>query len=247
MFGRKRGERGERNEPLPEPNDGPPDSHLGNGLCPRCERLSSFQVLGSLPVTFGDTYSVDRDGTRTPRHTDQVSALLCRHCNQATVVVEEERLVREEGRAGQLITWRGVHWWPVPGANLPKDVPESIGDAFREAAVTLAVKCPRSSVVMAGRALEAVAVDKGETKGRLVDRLKALGEKGVLQPSLADWATEVRLLRNVGAHDFDPQKPVSVEDAKELLGFVRELLKYLYELPADLKRRRSTPAQDQQE
>ncbi|MDP9367890.1 MAG: DUF4145 domain-containing protein [Chloroflexota bacterium] len=88
------------------------------------------------------------------------------------------------------------------------------------------------------RALESVCVDKGETTGRLVDRLKRLATSGVLLPDLADWATEVRQIGNAGAHII-PDTPVEMEDAHQLQGFTRELLRYLYELPAELKRRRS--------
>jgi len=90
---------------------------------------------------------------------------------------------------------------------------------------------------MARRTLEAVAADKGEDQGRLADRLARLAQTGVLQPNLADWAKEVRLVGNVGAH-FDPLEPISMEDAQDLVSFVRELLKYLYGLPADLAKRR---------
>ncbi len=91
---------------------------------------------------------------------------------------------------------------------------------------------------MARRTLEAITVDRGETKGTLAERLKALGAKGVLHPTLSDWAREVRLVGNTGAH-FDPMDQVTVQDAQQLVNFIRELLKYLYELPAELRRRRS--------
>jgi hypothetical protein len=91
---------------------------------------------------------------------------------------------------------------------------------------------------MARRTLEAVTVDKGETAGTLAQRLNALHEKGDLHPSLSEWIKEVRLIGNVGAY-FDPIQRVSVSDARQLVSFVRELLRYIYELPAELARRRS--------
>jgi hypothetical protein len=90
---------------------------------------------------------------------------------------------------------------------------------------------------MARRTLEAITVDKGETTGVLADRLKKLASNGTLLPTLADWAKEVRLVGNAGAH-FDPINSVSKKDAEDLIAFVRELLRYLYELPADLARRK---------
>jgi hypothetical protein len=55
-------------------------------------------------------------------------------------------------------------------------------------------------------------------KGVLADRLEGLAANGVLLPTLADWAKEVRLVGNTGAH-FDPINTVSEKDAAELLTF----------------------------
>jgi len=115
-----------------------------------------------------------------------------------------------------------------------------IASAFGEAITALSANCPRAAAIMARRTVEAIAADKGEPNGTLAHRLASLATRGVLQPSLADWAKEVRLVGDLGAH-FDPIKPVSKEDAEQLLKFIRELLRYFYELPAELARRRSGP------
>ena len=46
---------------------------------------------------------------------------------------------------------------------------------------------------------------------------------------------EVRLLGNDAVHDLTTD--VSMEDADQLVEFIRELAKYLYVLPHDLQRR----------
>jgi hypothetical protein len=78
-------------------------------------------------------------------------------------------------------------------------------------------------------------VDKGETKGLLVQRLKNLADSGVLLPTLAAWSKEVRLLGNDAVHDLAVD--VSMEDASQLVEFIRELARYLYVLPHDLEKR----------
>jgi NADPH-dependent 2,4-dienoyl-CoA reductase/sulfur reductase-like enzyme len=40
--------------------------------------------------------------------------------------------------------------------------------------------------------------------------------------------------------DYDPANEVTMEDATQLLAFVQELMKYLYELPAELQRCRNS-------
>jgi hypothetical protein len=240
-LGRRR--KGQRGEILPEENKELPDSYRPSGLCPRCSKQSSFEVVGSLPITIDyETHYIDHEGRRGHDPTDQVTSLICRHCNQGVVVIEERWVGdapgRENRRGGGTITYRGIHWWPLPEAQLSSDIPTQIGEAFSEASTALMAQCPRAAVVMARRTLEAIAADKGEAKGPLAQRLDALSSKGVLHPNLSEWAIEVRLIGNTGAH-FDPIQHVSMEDARQLFSFVRELLRYLYELPAELARRRS--------
>lgn len=233
-------------KPLSESHEGPPDSSRPSGLCPRCGKQSSFEVLGSLPVTVEyDAYTVKHDGTHDHDSLEQVSSLICRNCGQGTAVIEE-RWVGDarwrERKTGGILSSRGIHWWPIPEAQLPPDIPSAIADTYAEASRALSANCPRASAVMARRTLEAIALEKGESSGELAKRLAALASKGTLHPTLAEWAREIRLLGNVGGH-FDPMDTVSVDDARKLLDFERELLRYLYELPANLDRLRSRAPQ----
>jgi len=242
MFGGRKYTPGKTGEKLPESHEGLPDSTLSHGLCPRCQKQSSFEISAPQPVTFDpESHLVERDGTANRIHLDQVSVLYCRNCGQGIVVVEQRCIAdkpwREKAAGGGVITWRGIHWWPAADAHVSADVPTEIAEAFKEAAGALHADCPRASAVMARRTLEAITVDKGQMTGDLADRLRNLAARGILLPTLADWAKEVRLVGNLGAH-FDPIKSVSKNDALQLVSFVRELLKYLYELPAELARRK---------
>lgn len=247
IFGKVPHETGKRGEILPQSHDGLPDSYRLNGLCPRCKKQSSFEISGSLPVTFDSPHAVKAGGpsvsglAQPPPIIDQATVLICRHCNQGTLVIEEEWVgdaPKKQSKGGGRVTHRGILWWPLPDSELSKDVPLSIAEVFAEASRCLASNCPRASAVMSRRTLEAITVEKGETTGTLSERLKALANKNVLHPTLSDWAKEVRLIGNAGAH-FDPIQTVSTDDAKDLVSFVRELLKYPYELPGELSRRRS--------
>lgn len=237
MFGKSKGKRG---EPVPVPHDGPPDSEHLSGQCPRCERLSSFELTGTSPLTFDGGHSVDRDGSHSRTYNERSSVLVCRHCRQGVAVLEEQFIggvsVKERMVGGE-VTWRGFHWWPLAGTSSHPSVPPSIASALNEAVVALSANCPRASVVMARRTLEAIADEKGAKDGTLAQRLKKLNEGGLLPETLADWAKEVRLIGNVGAH-FDPIQDVSKADAQQLLKFISSLLEYLYVLPAQLASRR---------
>lgn len=60
---------------------------------------------------------------------------------------------------------------------------------------------------------------------------------GKLDNNLVDWATEIRLIGNEGAH-FDPIKDVEEHDANQIIMFIEELIKYVYILPAEIDKRR---------
>jgi hypothetical protein len=89
---------------------------------------------------------------------------------------------------------------------------------------------------MARRTLEAITDERGEKTGSLYERLQRLATQ--VPAGIADWAKEVRVVGNMGAH-YDPAKKPTLEDARDLIDFLRELMKYLYELPAELARRRN--------
>lgn len=233
-------EQGERGEALPEKHDGLPNSDVKAGLCPRCMKQSSFEVVETIPVSFDGGQLVSRDGTGRPTHTDQASVLQCRHCRQCTVVIEEKYLeaYSEEGPSGistggKRIRWRGIHWWPLPTPELSDDVPTEIVDAFAEAERSLAAGCPRAAAVMARRTLEAITSHIGKSNGSLYKQLEELKDEGDIHPTLHEWATEIRLIGNVGAH-FDPIDTVSEHEAEQLILFIRELLKYVFEFPSRL-------------
>lgn len=82
--------KGKSGEPLPEANDGPPDSHRPSGLCPRCDKQSSFETTGHLPITFDGGTAHLSDGEPYATFDERATGFLCRHCRQGFVVVESE-------------------------------------------------------------------------------------------------------------------------------------------------------------
>jgi Domain of unknown function (DUF4145) len=66
-----------------------------------------------------------------------------------------------------------------------------------------------------------------------------MADEGALDRNLAEWAKEIRLVANVGAH-FDSVDDVSPEEAENLSRLLRELLRYLYEMPARIGRSRAS-------
>lgn len=130
--------KGERNEDLPLTHDGMPDSYRPNGLCPRCGKQSSFETIGELPVTFnGGMVHPSNGGPPYPSCSDKVICMVCRHCHQGMVVVEEEWIDDHPSRLGigkgGEVSFRGIPWWPLPQSKLSDDIPVEISNIYAEA------------------------------------------------------------------------------------------------------------------
>jgi hypothetical protein len=232
--------------------DTPPDSWDPAGICPRCGRASNFRSLGSVPVTFDLTIgAAGRDGSWGPLVLEQVSALQCYGCRQAVVVVEEEEWVgghpaRQRVGGGGAVTFRGIHWWPAPGAvNLDESIPDAVAECFSEGVRCLSAHAPRAAAVMFRRTLEAVVRTSGSTAAvttldhkNLAAALGVMAAEQTLDPSLAQWAKELRLVGNAGGH-LDPLDNVEMSEAEEMSLLARGLFTYLYEMPAKLARSRA--------
>ena len=241
LFGNRKTIKGSRNEDLPEQNEGYPDSDKPYGLCPRCNKQSSFESLGILPATFDSGFYVAPDGQRKYDYYDRVASLLCRNCNQPIIVLEEKYVGDKPAKdfiASGSVAWQGFFWWPFPNISYSEEVPTTIQKIIQEAKVAYAAQCFRSSAVMARRALEAITVDKGELDGKLVQRIKNLVSAGTIDKNLGDWANEVRLIGNTAAH-FDPADDVAKEDANQIIMFIDQLINYIYIMPAVISKRRT--------
>jgi hypothetical protein len=213
-----------------------PDSSDPSGPCPRCGRTSNFNV-GAIGAT--RTGQFPHIGGVVP--VERVIVATCMGCGEGTTVVE----VTEDGQ-----TFHGLHWWPPPGAfDLDPAVPETIRSAYDEGMRCLGAQCPRAAAVMFRRVLEALVKDTGSVAAQtaaeknLAQGLKVMADEHTLQPTLAEWATEIRVVGNAGAH-LDPIKNVALDEARELARLTRQLLEYLYELPARVARNRQARQAD---
>jgi hypothetical protein len=233
----------------PNPNN-PPDSYDPTGTCPRCGLASNFRNLGSIPVTFDlKLGTAERDGSWEPMTLERASALQCYGCRQAVVVVEEEWIGEHPAReraGGGTVTFRGIHWWPMPGAaNLDASIPQAVADCFSEGVRCLSARAPRAAVVMFRRTLEAVVRASGSAAAvttlderNLAAALTVMAEEHTLDPSLAQWASALRLVGHVGSH-LDPIEQVEMDEAEEMSRLASGLFTYLYEMPAKLARSRA--------
>lgn len=165
----------------------------------------------------------------------------CRACFEGCLAIE--RRVANSSP----VEFQGIHWWPPPGsAKLDPSIPAGLSGAFREGMRCLGAAAPHAAAVMYRRTIEGIVRDKGSGKAvaqlesrDLPGALKIMAKEHDLDPTLSEWAEEVRGLGNVGGH-FDPLEEVNIEQAIDLSQLVRQILRYKYEEPARRQRLRDS-------
>ncbi len=216
-----------------------PDSSQLHGLCPRCNRHSNFELENS-PYSIRTIPKQMTGIGLTYETVERVVLLRCRACSTGMVCCEEQRRpVYKVANKNDATYWRAVFHWPLPSNIASPDVPTHIASVYMEAVTAMQANLPRAAATMARAALDAITMDKGDSNiNNLKKRLDDMATRGVLQPVLADWSHEVRLVGNDAVHDASV--PVNMADARQLIAFIADLIKNLYELPAELQRRRRT-------
>ena len=122
-------------------------------------------------------------------------------------------------------------------------LPDVVRTSYEEAVNCETSKAWIASVVMVGRALEAICRKYDPKTKTMFGTLKTMLANGAISQELYDWANELRVIRNYGAHATN--EPITEQDAKEALDFLQAILEIMYELRPKFKemqvRRAKTP------
>jgi hypothetical protein len=118
-----------------------------------------------------------------------------------------------------------VYPYPLPeptNASIPADIRADLDEAKQ----CFAVSAWRATAVLARRAMQSAAMEKGAQKDRLADQIAELAAGGKITTELKDWADAVRWVGNDAAHPGG--EAVTKEDAEEALKVAEQFLHFLY-------------------
>jgi hypothetical protein len=195
-----------------------------NGECPHCSPTISY--FG--PIA---TYSEQISGGRRI-----VSAAQCQSCKAFVLVIA----IQAPQRVPYL---EAVFPLGKPNDTVPSEVEQAASEVaadFKEALRCHWIKSYKASVVMCRRAIQSSAIALKAAGGRLIDQIDDLFKSGKITDALKDFAHEVRLTGNDGAHpDKDGLSEVKEKDSADIIEFTREYLHHVYVMPAKLKSRKS--------
>jgi len=186
--------------------------------CPHCLHKASFSTLASAQYA-------------TEAHLIEA----CQGCGRLVYRLQDAS------------TGRRAQWPPLGLQPAHPSVPAPVGADWYEAHLCQSVGAFRAAVAMARRAVQGIAIEQGAKGNTLNAQLKDLGVTATVHPMLIEWADHIRLLGNSGAHPgADGLETVSEEEAAEVVRFLDELLRWVYELLAETEAARaprSTPAE----
>jgi hypothetical protein len=189
-------------------------------FCPHCHRHTSVQPAPvEVEREYGQKYYVGAVWEQSYNSKWWIG--VCNYCN-APVLVQNDAAT--------------VYPHPLPQ---PTDgnVPEDIRADLDEAKMCFSVSAWRGAAVMARRAMQSAAIEKGSTKKQLVEQIAELAAGGKITVDLKEWADVVRWIGNDAAHPGG--EPVSREDAEQVLKLAEQFLHVLYVAPAMAKQLRT--------
>lgn len=111
-------------------------------------------------------------------------------------------------------------------------LPDDVARFYRDAQRVLDAGVPDAAAVQLRKTLEAAAACFDIDSGPLVQRIRKLIQEGLITKQFGQVLDRVRLLGNVGAHASD--QTVDVDSAKKALRFTTQVLRNLFEIPAEL-------------
>jgi len=139
-----------------------------------------------------------------------------------------------------------IVWWEPHSAQaeVPAGVPGPIVADYKEAQLALGYELYKAAAVMFRRSVQGAAIDKGAPiEKRLRDQIDWLAANGRITGDMKDWAHELRLFGNAGAHPGDDLlENVSAAEAADSFAFARAFLDYLYVMPDRIARAREARA-----
>lgn len=185
-------------------------------FCPDCNSIVETEVIFEYPYNLDHKDESLSEGTL-------VKLARCLNCEKPILISEDFIEIDDhffpQGR---------IQLYPEKESSFVANAPQKITNPFREAIKCYRANAYEASVIMCRKGIEAICHEKGEKNGTLINKLKNLKNKGILEDTFYKWSNELREIGNLGAHSHDSE--ISKQDAKDTLDFFEALILFLYHL-----------------
>ncbi|ADG09094.1 DUF4145 domain-containing protein [Caulobacter segnis] len=221
--------------------------------CPHCTTAKvGFAIIGGKPRPYLPNTEVAKPivsiGLECPNCQKTASATIQYKKNLSghSVSAIVESLPKAHDSLPNLL-WDLLEFWPrVQPPRIPEFLPKSVEKAFVQGETNLALPgCEEPAATMFRRALDlGLKIRFPDLKGDLYKKVDKLASDHEIPLSLAEWAHEVRVIGNDGAHDLDG---CNTDDAQAAHDFVDAVLRYLFSLPGMIAARRRIETSEETE
>ena len=120
--------------------------------------------------------------------------------------------------------------FPSPAiGNSVQHLPQALHELYEEARRCSSQNCYTATVLLSRKMLMNIAVAQGASEGlKFIEYVTYLSDKGYVPPNGKHWVDHIRKKGNEATHEI---ALMGESDAKELLGFLEMLLRFIYEFP----------------
>jgi len=136
-------------------------------------------------------------------------------------------------RVGEIYEASYIRLWPPDTRHIEFTLPDLVRDSYDEAVRCEEAEAYIAAVVMIRRSLEAVCKEYNPNYKTIYSGLQDMLNNGAISQEIMDWATELRILGNKGAHATSDK--VTEAETKEALDFLRAILEIFYYLRPKFK------------
>jgi len=196
--------------------------------CPHCGKTAVFELHNYTPDPF----------TARARGNELYAALYrCSNDKCQRILYFRMGTLNEAGQLGPDPD-QVLDQYPRRQIRVEDGIPEGdIANDLIEAQKCYDIGAARASAAMCRRSLQAAALHLGASSEK---RLQLQIDDLDITKDLKDWAHQVRIIGNAGAHpEKDGLENVTLDDALEAIHFAEEFFNYVFVMPERVRRRQA--------
>ena len=190
-------------------------------FCPECNIRITTKIVTKGVDTFSNSAATPPVGSYAEFLIYEYFVCVCKHCGQPFLI----RRANFEVPGGYMDLTEDEVLYPPERRTQLDGVPPSLKKRYKEAVLSFKVASYESCAMMCRKCIETMCTTLGANGRNLNDKLNNLYEAKKTDSRLLEWAQEIRLVGNFGAHEDDI---VTRRDARDTLDFTEYILTYVF-------------------
>jgi Domain of unknown function (DUF4145) len=193
------------------------------------EKLATYQIACAFCGENGNFEIVAHHERQKPGGGRKVlNTLKCGHCDNPMLAFWSASA--DSLGSGGIHSYHLLPWYRSTERS-PEHWPGDVGQYCLEARRSIEGENWTAATLMARSAIQLVARSHGAKGKNLKEEIDDLASRGLILPTMQEWAHEVRELATEGTHPQPGTKGTAEKDAKDVVEFLSFLMTVMYNLP----------------